>query len=217
MISYADARRVATFAAEVAQHLPGKFEVQTFPQKWERKAVVLVDGDERIALVHRTVSESCKDRISFIGLRLDADLSKPTCLSSLTRRSSHTTASLTRPPKAVAAQVSRNLLPHYRTQIESQKGMEAQREAQRVFRQAEATLIAAQLPGAEYIPTQTNRFFDSEIVRFAGPGGAHESLSVYSSRGGFSYTLTFGQNAAFMADLIALINKHSGSAPEPRG
>ncbi|MEU6719852.1 hypothetical protein ABZ897_51075 [Nonomuraea sp. NPDC046802] len=213
MIRYADPSRIAAFAAEVAQHLPDQFEVQTFPQKVQsyrkeqkQDAVVLVNGDERIALLHRKYSES-DDRITFMALCLTADLSDSGSLSH--ELGTYTTAALTRSPKAVAAQICRNILPYYRTQLDSQRRMEAQRAARRALREAEAERIAALLPGGQYIPSGTNRFYDSELINFSGPG-VKGSLSVYSDRDGLTYSLTFGQDDAFCADLIALIRKHSG-------
>ncbi|MEV0149750.1 MULTISPECIES: hypothetical protein [unclassified Nonomuraea] len=207
MIRYCDAARVAAFASDVAQHLPETFEVQTFPQKWEKAAIVLVNGDERIALLHRTFSECHNNKVTFMGLRLEADLSDPACLSF--EKGTTTTAALTRSPKAVAAQLGRNVLPYYRNQLASQRRMEAHQAAQRSMRRAEAERIVALLPGSEYTPTNTNRFYDSELISFSGPGGKGR-LSVYSDRDGLSYALTFGQDDAFCADLVTLLRKHSG-------
>ncbi|MEU6719766.1 hypothetical protein ABZ897_50640 [Nonomuraea sp. NPDC046802] len=212
MIRYADPGRIAAFAAEVAQHLTA-FEMRTFPQKVEsyykdrlQDAVVLVNGDERIALLHRKYSEP-DDRITFMALDLTADLSDPKCLAR--ERGTYTTAALTRSPKAVAAQISRNILSHYRTQLAAQRKSEAQRKAGHARRETEATRIAALLPGSEYVPANARRLYDSADVIFAGLGGKG-SLSVYSNRDGLTYSLTFGQDDQFCDDLIALIRKHSG-------
>jgi len=209
MIRYVNAAQVKTFAAEVAQHLPGPFEVQTFPQRWEKAAVVLVNGEERIALLHRTYGECSNDKITFMGLSLSADLSDLACLSQ--ERGSYTTAALTRSPKAVAAQLGRNLLPHYRTQIASQKTAEAHHAARRAARKAEAEQITALLPGSEYTPTSSKSHYDSELIHFSRPDGAKGTLAIYANRGGFSYTLNFGPDTAFRDGLIVLLGKHYGT------
>ncbi|MEV4748993.1 hypothetical protein AB0K21_21665 [Streptosporangium sp. NPDC049248] len=209
MIRYVDPIEIAAFATEVGRHLGDTFEARTFSQEGEQGAVVLVNGDERIALLHLTYGERYNNKISFVGLRLDADLSKSTCLSH--ERGTHTTAVLTRPPKAVANQISRNLLPYYRPQLVSQRNAKAHRDAQRALREAEAARIAALLPGAEHTPTGSDRYYDSEFIKFSGPDGRKTHLSVSSHRGDFDYTLRFGADPAFRRDLIDLLCKHYGT------
>ncbi|MFD8560620.1 hypothetical protein ACFV1N_25385 [Streptosporangium canum] len=209
MIRYMNATLVKNFAAEVARYLPDTFEVQTYPQRWEQAAVVLVNGEERIALLHRTRGECCNDKITFMGLRLSADLSDPACLSH--ERGTYTTVALTRPPKAVAAQLGRNLLPYYRPQLAAQKTAEAHRAARRVARKTEAEQITSLLPGSEYTPTNSQSHYDSELIRFSRPDGAKGTLAVYANRSGLSYTLNFGPDAAFRDDLIALLDRHYGT------
>jgi len=205
VICYFDPARVEAFARAVAQHLPEKFEVQKVRQEVGGSGFVLVNGDERIALVHRTYGERDNDRISFKGLPLDVDLSNSRCLG---RMGSTTTAALTRSPKAVASQIIRNLLPHYRAQLEGQRSSEAERKARKARRSAEAERVAALLPGGGHVSGGTDRFYDHELVTSDGPSGK-ASLAIYANRDGLSYTLSFGQDDAFCADLIELLRKHS--------
>ncbi len=202
MIRYMDPGRVERFAIEIAQHLGEGWERQKVYQDHGIMAPVLVNGDERIALVHSTYGARHAERITFMGLSLDVDLENPKCLHRL--RGPMTTAALARPAKTVAAQIDRNLRPAYRRLLDAERSRTAEREAAQAARRAEGERLAALLPGgAQY----SNR--DRELINFVGPDRKAASMTIISTvQDDFHYSLEFAQDKTFLDDLLDLIRKH---------
>lgn len=117
------------------------------------------------------------------------------------------TVSVTRSPKAIAADIARRLLPAYEPTVETAILKIAEADKKREGLTAQVKDLAARVPGAKVFGDGSDRMGIDFPYR---PSGAYFRGRVEVSSGGSADIDISIENAAFLRDLADLVAKHQG-------
>ncbi|MEV1179107.1 hypothetical protein [Nonomuraea sp. NPDC049784] len=185
-------------------------------EKWDHGPflgphLVLISGDLRIAVHHKTNGDLAKRRLRFKGLSPGPDLDRAMCLNG-----PEVSASMDRPPGSIAGQITSRLLPHYRLRAVADRAQWDRHVQRHTARETEAARLAAQLPRGKHFPD--TYLSASSCARWNSERG-YGGISVFEAEGELTYNIHLvglqlsPAELAACLDLVHTLNRPPAAHP----